>query len=740
METRKWLNNLNEEQIKAIISNEKKIYLQAGAGTGKTTTLTNKIIHYINEFNIKGENILAITFTNNAAKEMKERLKQMIPSQTFPYLTISTFHAFGYSFLKKNIHKFNLKFNSLFVIIDEREANKIIREQINVLNLDKNKYNAQKLQKKILQMKNDKIKKQILSEINLGNIYCHTNKNLKLFFSEEENRIFDFYNKYLEKNNLLDFDDLIIYTYQLLKNNSSLAYFYQKKFSHILIDEFQDIDLIQYQIIKLIGEDNFIFAVGDSNQNIYSFRGSDSSCNDLFLQDFSVQKLALTRNYRSTKNILDKANLLIKNNYNKDDNRFQINLKSNNFFGEKVVYKRFSDASKEAKFISNKIRDLVNNQNYSYKDIAILFRLNALSKEIENSLFIHNIPYFIRGSITLFQRKEIKDFVAYLKVLLFNKNDFYFKRIINVPRRQIGYKTIMKLEQIAIQKQMSLFEAMDHISDDDNIKIKINNLKKIFNKLSDVFYDEQKCNLSNVLSLIDENIKYSEILDKDKDRFAKNDNEKIKKNLSELKKIFIAEDQKQTNNTFLEKLSLLLNKITLSNEKESDDEIPQVLLSSIHKVKGLEFKIVFSVGWDANIFKDGKHDNDSDLFKEERRIAYVAITRAKELLYLTSAKIRFFLREKELSEPVSFLKEMKLITDNSFVFNDNILSKFKQDKNISNNKVTNQVLYRIGDKIMHEIFGKGTILSINKEILTIVFAKPHGIKKILMHHRSWKKI
>ncbi|WP_341266444.1 ATP-dependent helicase [Candidatus Phytoplasma fraxini] len=739
MERHKWLNNLNKEQIDVITSNEQNIYLQAGAGTGKTTTLTTKIIHFINELNIKGNRILAVTFTNNAAQEMKERLKKMIPSYDLDCLMISTFHAFGYSFLKKHIHQLNSNFNSLFDIIDEQKSKKIIKEQINVLNLDKNKYNVPKLQKKILKMKNDQFTTRLRNELMSEDTYFNINKNLNFYYKKEEEQIFSLYNDYLKKNNLLDFDDLIIYTCQLLQNNLSLASTYRNKFSHIFVDEFQDIDLIQYQIIKIIGMDNFVFVVGDPNQTIYSFRGSDAICNELFVKDFKAKIFYLKQNYRSTQKILDKANLLIQHNYNEQNNHFRNDLQSTSSSGEKVVYKSFMNSKQEAKFISNKIIDLVKSQKYNYKDIAVLYRVNMLSAEIENSFLIHNIPYIIKSSMPLYQKKEIKDFISYLKVFLFNKNDFDFKRIINVPQRQIGKKTIIKLEQIAAQNNISLFEALDYISDDDNIKTKIENLKKIFQKLLDFFNDEQKCNLSNVIDGIDEILQYSNLLDKKKDN---NNKEKIKDKLTYLQKIFIEEDKKKKEGTFLEKLSLLLNEITLYNEKSSDDNKSQVLLSSIHKVKGLEFKIIFSIGWESNIFHNDNlvEDDILDKYQEERRIAYVAITRAKELLYLTSAKTRFYSSGKIISKPVSFVQEMKLISENFVSTDEKIFIKRKWDKQILKNKPINKELYKVGDKIMHNIFGKGSILSINEDILTIVFSKPYGIKKILMNHCSWKKI
>ncbi|AYJ01406.1 hypothetical protein CWO85_02745 [Candidatus Phytoplasma ziziphi] len=733
MEKQKYLNNLNEKQKEAIISDKKAIYLHAGAGTGKTTTLTNKIVHLINNLNIDGNNILAITFTNNAAKEMRKRLKEFIPYHDFSYLTICTFHAFGYSFLKQNINYLNSNLTSSFFIIDEKENKKIIKEKMDILKLDKDKYKVKDLIKKISYIKNNKIKKQIFEELEIPK------KINTKFHSSEEQKVFDLYEEYLKNNNFLDFDDLIIYTYQILKNNPSLTSFYQKKFSHILIDEFQDIDLIQYQMIKMISQNNFIFAVGDPNQNIYSFRGADPLCNDLFIKDFQADVLYLDQNYRSTQNILDKANLLIEYNYDEKQNHFKNDLKSNMNHGE-IIYKNFQNDKKESEFIAKKIKKLIKSSKYNYKDIAILYRINQLYKEIENNLIIQHIPYIIKNSISFYQKKEIKDFLAYLKVLLFPKNDFDFKRIINTPPRQIGKTTINKLEQIANEKQISLFEAMDYVPETDTINLKINNLKKTFQKLLKIFHDESKCNLSNCIHLINEEIKYSEILDqkeKDKNNYNKENENKIKNNLDNLQKFFDSENKKQKG-TFVEKLNELLNTITLHSEKDDNDK-SQVLLSSIHKVKGLEFKIVFVIGWEDNIFIDDTEKYGKKNVQEDRRIAYVAITRAKELLFLTSANSRKFLfhnKKNRFARPVSFLEEMKFSKPKENI----IISEPNKYEPIIIKKVANKVSYKAGEKVMHDIFGKGFIIAVNKDILSIIFPKPHGIKKILITHSTLKKI
>ncbi|MDO8057607.1 ATP-dependent helicase [Candidatus Phytoplasma gossypii] len=685
----KWLHNLNKKQLKAVLSEEKAIYLHAGAGTGKTTTLTNRIIYLLNELNINPANILAITFTNNAAKEMKERLQKKFTKDIFGHLTISTFHSLGFKILKKDINELNLILkkdinelnlilqkdinelnldvvNNFFHIIDEKEGIKIIKNSIKELELDKNKYNSIQLKKNCSHFKNAKIKKQILNEldgvIQNDKLFTYDQKyNLDLY-SREEKKIFHSYELFLKKSNFLDFDDLIIYTYRLLKNNSSVSSFYKKKFTHILIDEFQDIDLIQYQIIKIIGQNNFIFAVGDPNQNIYSFRGADNLCNELFLRDFKSKKLCLDYNYRSTKNILDKANLLISYNYDQKGNHFQNVLKNDSSYGREVIYNEFNNEDEESEFISYQIKELVFRHNYNYSDITILYRVNKLYKNIEHSFIINNISYFIKNDFSLYQKKEIKDFISYLRLLIFPGSDIDLKRIINTPPRQIGKQTIKKLEIIAHEKKVSLFEAMNYLSEQDKIKNKINNFQNIFQNLKNLISNEKKCSLDNIIFLIDKEIKYSEIiLSKKKKKIVDNDSETqndILDKLDNLQKIFIAENKEQKEGNFWEKLNILLNKITLLEDNNHQNNKNKVLMSTIHKVKGLEFKVVFIIGFEREFFIQDKNTNYID--KEERRIAYVAITRAKEILYITSSNVRFLNGKKIFLNSVVFLKEMKL--------------------------------------------------------------------------------
>lgn len=746
-----WLKKLNQEQLNIVTSIDKKsLYVIAGAGTGKTRVLTTRIAFLINQLQIPSDKILAITFTNNAVKELRQRLQKICSYEIFSNLSIFTFHSFGNQILKKYISHINSCFNSDFSIIDEQESRTIVKECIKNLNLDKNLFLASDTQKYISKMKIQKIKKEILDKIQFTNQheewFYHSYKKVE-FSSKEYLKIYQHYQTYLQNNNLVDFDDLLIYSYQLLNTNKEVNTFYQKKFSYILIDEFQDIDLIQYQIMKIIGAGCYIFAVGDPNQNIYSFRGADLLCNHLFVQDFKASKKNLTKNYRSTMNILEAANLLISHNYDSKKNFFQNNLQSYLGYGQNIIYQQFLNAQEEAEYIAQKIKKLVQEKQYKFHDIAILYRLNQLSKDIEQSLLLNDIPYRIQGYSAFYQKKEVKDIIAYLQILINPQNNFYLKRIINIPSRNIGSKTIATLEQISEEQQLTLFETIQKITSKDHpLKKKLQIFQKTFQTLSKFFYNSEICNLSNVILLIDNIIHYSKFANKEKKikDLEMKENNIIHINLEELQNILSNLEQKQKEGSFIEKLTSFLNNISLFHEEDQELKTSNnVILSSIHKSKGLEFKVVFAIGWEDNVFSNqvnhsfvnkDKSNHYRLSFQEERRLAYVAITRAKEMLYISSVMERIFFGQHTIAQPVIFIQEMKLKTQN-----DNYIGFRKNEKNINHynffkkqkNATKSFDLYKTGEKLKHPKFGIGIIVSVdkNKNILIMAFKEPYGIKK-----------
>ncbi|MDW3617528.1 MAG: ATP-dependent helicase [Candidatus Phytoplasma pruni] len=738
----KWLKNLNSEQLKAVTYPDRSLFVLAGPGTGKTKILTNRIAYLLEQKHVKSENILAITFANNAAKEMKKNLKKIVNTEFYNF-TIKTFNTLSAQILRKYIDKLNLGMESSFTIISETEGQSIIKENMKKLGIDKDSYKVLEIQSYI-----SKIKKQIAKKKIVNNIPTNETDDLLLkkeyneinFISPEMKQIYDEYCHFLKTNNLVDCDDLIIYSYQLLKNNPSVASFYQQKFAYLLVDEFQDIDLIQYKLIQIIGKKSVIFLAGDPNQTIYRFKDKDVICQMLFEKDFNAAIHTLSANYRSTQNILSKANMLIGHNYeSQPDQPFQQELQSVYDYGEKVVYNDFLTAKQEAKYITKKIQDLIETGKYNYNDICILYRINNLGTDIENHFLLGNMPYSIKNSYSFYQKKEIKDIIAYIRVVLSNKQNFFLKRIINMPKRKIGIKTVKFLEDIAKQHNISsLLESIDYIPQDHNNKAKFVHFKKTLEMIQDIIFNDDTTNLSNIIEKIDDIIGYSRMLNEQEEKLShyNNYNKKLanqekKTNIIRLQEIFSHEDLNHKG-TFLEKLRIVLDKISLFNEDELINDKNKVVLSTIKKTKGLEFKVVFAIGFEDQIFMENLLDKKNSgssppsetLIKEARSLAYLAITRAKELLYISSSGSRFLLGHHFFLKPVSFIKEMQLIS----YFNKKIDKYF-----------ANKHSYRIGDKLIHQTFGQGVLLSIQKNIATISFDENHGVKKILISHSSLMK-
>ncbi|XXP77515.1 MAG: ATP-dependent helicase [Lettuce witches'-broom phytoplasma] len=739
----KWLKNLNSEQLKAVTYPDRSLFVLAGPGTGKTKTLTNRIAYLLEQKNVKSENILAISFSNNAVREMKKNLKKTVNTE-FYNLTIKTFNALSTQILRKYIDKLNFGMDSSFTIISATEGQSIIKENMKKLGIDKDSYKVLEIQNYISKIKKQIAKKEIVNNIPTNekdDLFLKKEYNEINFISPEMKQIYDEYCHFLKTNNLVDCDDLIIYSFQLLKNNPSVASFYQQKFAYLLVDEFQDIDLIQYKLIQIIGKKSVIFLAGVPNQTIYRFKDKDVIRQMLFEKDFNAAIHTLNANYRSTQNILSKANMLIGHNYeSQPDQPFQQALQSVYDSGEKVVYNDFLTAKQEAKYIAKKIKDLIETGKYNYNDICILYRINNLGIDIENHFLLDNIPYSIKNSYSFYQKKEIKDMIAYIRVVLSNKQNFFLKRIINIPKRQIGIKTVEFLEDIAKQHNISsLLEAIDYIPQDHNNKAKFVHFKKTLEMIQDIIFNDDTTNLSNIIEKIDDIIGYSRMLNEQEEKLShynnydkKLANQEKKANIIRLQEIFSHEEDLNHKGTFLEKLRIVLDKISLFNEDELINDKNKVVLSTIKKTKGLEFKVVFVIGFEDQIFMENsldKKNSDSPppsetLIKEARSLAYLAITRAKELLYISSSGSRFLLGHHFFLKPVSFIKEMQLIS----YFNNKIDKYF-----------ANKHSYRIGDKLIHQTFGQGVLLSIKKNIATISFDENHGVKKILISHSSLMK-
>ncbi len=716
--------NLNEKQIEAVTSDYNKPTLViAGAGAGKTKVLISRIEYIINNTEVRPERILAITFTNKAANEIKERVKSLnIHNITW----IGTFHSMCLRILREDFEYLDRRKN--FTIIDEEEQLSIVKEIFRSFQIDTKELRP----KAVLRIIND------IKQKNISPDYIKSNDGMKFYQIESLKnslnsfRVFEEYEKKTIKSNYLDFNDLLNYTAKLLKLDE-MQEKWSSFFDYILIDEYQDTNTVQYEIVRtFVAKNKRIFAVGDPDQMIYGWRGADERVILSFEQDFpNSKKIILTQNYRSTQGILNAANSLVKLN----KNRYKKELIANNTDLSKPIYYLASNTDDESKWVTNKIIKLLK-QGIKNKDIAILYRANFLSRNIEQSLMLNNIKYIIFGGVRFYQRREIKDIIAYLRVI-YTDDELSYTRIINVPKRRISAVSINKISDYGYQNNLNFHEALKEIEKIEIPSMAINSIKAFVEIIDDL--KNNKEDVMNIINFILEKTNYMTTL-KENNEFDRIDN------INELKfalAIFI-----KTNNAtieeFLEELSLY------SNNKENKDN-DYISLMTVHNSKGLEFQNVFLIGMVENIFPSHRA-NFGNLLEEERRVAYVALTRAKERLFISarislnnnpyqSVKSHFYGGN---DVPSRFIKEIgfnNLITEQrEYVKFSNFNSHWFDSRNkkpmgdeLEEEQENN---YQIGDEIVHKIFGNGIIIGINGSLLETSFKPPYYKKSIKFNHKA----
>lgn len=693
------LDELNDVQKEAVTISDGPVLVIAGAGSGKTKVLTTRIAYLLNEKNVDPRSILAITFTNKAALEMKERVASML-GNVGRIIQISTFHSFGLLIIKENLEKFKL--TREFTILDSDDTLLIIKKIMKDNDIDVKQYNPKIIKSRISSAKNS-----MMSPMDLEK-YSLTELDEKVIF------IYQKYEEKLHNNNSLDFDDLLLLPVNLLKNDADLLSKYQERFKYILVDEYQDTNEVQYEFTKLLAKKyKNIYVVGDDNQSIYSFRGSNYRNILNFEKDYKNAKtILLEQNYRSTKNILDAANDIIKNNREKKDKK----LWTLNDTGEKVIVKRANDELDEANYVAKEINKLLQD-GASLNDIAVLYRTNAQSRTIEESMLRNSIPYKVVGSFYFYNRKEIKDLISYLRLVYNHKDDASLMRIINSPKRGIGDKTIENIVLKANDLNISMYEAIDS-GKELNFK----------NLIEEITLASEKTSLTELVDMVLEKSGIKKELLDEKSVEA----EARLENLEEFKSITKSYEEKYgiiSLGEFLEQISLVSD----VTEYKNLDSV--VTLMTVHAAKGLEFKYVFVIGLEEGIFPhNNSFLNNSDL-EEERRLCYVAVTRAREKLYLIAAKRRM-LYGMDSANPISrFINEIsqehKEVIDS--------ISVFAKPTQFTRNIDTN-IDYNCGDKVLHDEFGEGVVVSVEKTILTIAFPHPYGIKMIMKGHKSIRKI
>ena len=708
------LNNLNEMQKKAVLQTEGPVMVMAGAGSGKTRVLTHRIAHLI-DLGIAPSSILAVTFTNKAAREMKERVEKLTGINT-RYMWVSTFHSFCAKFLRIEMKGF-YGYTNDFIIIDEDDSVKIIREILKEFKLDIKEY------------KPALIKSYISKEKNREGV-TFKDPDFERVYNSCKNR----YNERLLKENLLDFDDLITITIELLKDRPETLEKYQYKFQYIMVDEFQDTNIVQYELMKMLAfRHKNIFVVGDQDQSIYSFRGAKIENIDHFLRDFlGTETILLEENYRSTNAILKLANKVIDNN----ENRIKKNLYTNNKADNKPIYYRASSSFDEVMYVVDKIKEF-KRIGYKYSDFAILYRMNSLSRQFEDIFLRYQIPYVIYGGLSFFERKEIKDMVAYLRLILNHDDDFSFRRIVNEPKRKIGNAIIDRLVEIQNINNISLFDSIDHFK---ATGIGYNNLltfKETIIKLGEYLNDESEP-LEKMIDHILDKTGYLKMLQAEED-----EGEVRLDNVRELKTVLkeaFEFHEKSKPYALQQLLSDLALRTDVDNKNEEDD---CVKLMTYHQSKGLEYRFVFMVALEQGIFPSANCFSYKEL-EEERRICYVGITRAKERLYLTNASSRYLYGSFSNQAPSCYIKEMGY--DNMHIVGqlpkkelDDLFTPSKP-KPVEVKEPTQTLSLNVGDKISHKAFGEGTVVQKNGQIVTVAFGAPYGVKKLMESHPSIRKI
>lgn len=712
------LENLNKEQIEAVKHIDGPLLVLAGAGSGKTKVLTTRIAYLIS-LGVSPDNILAITFTNKAAGEMKERISKLVGFSS-KFMQISTFHSFGLKIVKENYEY--LGYDKNFVIFDSDDTLTIIKKILKDKNLDPEKFNPRAIRSQISKLKNDLIDSKKYSSFSL---------------TEFEKVVLEVYKKYeseLIKNNSLDFDDLLILPIKLFEQRKDLLLMYQERYKYILIDEYQDTNEAQYKLTKLLASKyKNICCVGDADQAIYGFRGANYKNILNFESDYkNALVIKLEENYRSSKTILDAANSVIKNN----KNRKSKNLYSNLGIGDKITYYRANSGLDEVKYVVNKIKELKDNL-VSLSDIVILYRTNAQSRVFEDGLMKAGIPYKIVGGLNFYSRMEIKNLLAYLRLICNSNDNVSLERIINVPRRGIGTKTISNLYDKSYLFNVSLYDAIDS-GKELVFKNMIEELKSIKDTMSLVEFIDLVLDKSGLRKeLVDEKTLEADIRLENLEEFKS-----VAKSFEDEMGVVSLDD-------FLLNVSL----ITDNNDFKEDNNA--VSLMTIHAVKGLEFDYVFVVGLEEGLFPHQNSMFSEEELEEERRLCYVAITRCKKKLYLSNARMRLMYGSEQVYPISRFINEI----DANLLENESKVVKYdeknkKIDYNDSSEKIDvkskygdGEMNYKVGDLVYHEIFGMGTITNIilnekdpKKTLLKIAFKLPYGIKTLIYSHKSLRKV
>ena len=635
------LTGMNDKQAKAVQTTEGPLLIMAGAGSGKTRVLTHRIAYLIDEKMINPWNILAITFTNKAAREMRERAIALNPATS--ETLIATFHSMCVRILRREAD--HIGYNRNFTIVDPGEQRTLMKRILKNLNLDPKKWNERAILGTISNAKNDLLD-EVAYEHQAGDMYTQIVAKCYKAYQEE-----------LRRSEAMDFDDLIMMTLRLFDKNPDVLAYYQQRYQYIHVDEYQDTNHAQYQLVKLLASRfKNICVVGDADQSIYGWRGADMQNILDFEKDYPEAKVVLLEeNYRSTKKILQAANEVIKNNRNRRPKK----LWTQNDDGEQIVYYRANDERDEAVFVASTIDNIIREEGKNFKDFAVLYRTNAQSRTIEEALLKSNIPYTMVGGTKFYSRKEIRDVISYLNLIANPADNISFERVVNEPKRGVGPGTLEKIRTFAYEQNMSLLDASANIM-----------LSPIKGKAAQGVYDfaNMILNLRDQLDGLSITEAVEAVLDKSGYLDALSMQQTLEsqariENIEEFMSVTKNFDETNTDGTEdetgIDRLGRFLNDLALiADTDDGDMEAAEVTLMTLHAAKGLEFPVVFLIGMEEGVFPLSRASEEPDELEEERRLAYVGITRAEEILFLTNANTRTLFGKTSYNRPSRFLREI----------------------------------------------------------------------------------
>lgn len=742
------LAGLNPKQKEAVLHTEGPLLIMAGAGSGKTRVLTHRIAYLIEEKNVNPWNILAITFTNKAAREMKERVNGIL-GQGGEDVWVSTFHSMCVRILRRDVDAIGYDRN--FTILDGSDQLTLMKRILKDLNIDPKKYDPRSILGSISNAKNELLTPETYAE------------RQGSFFEEIVARCYDAYQKALRNNQSMDFDDLIMNTIRLFEENENVLTYYQNKFHYLHVDEYQDTNHAQYTLVNMLAARfRNLCVVGDADQSIYGWRGADMQNILDFEKDYNdAVVILLEQNYRSTKSILDAANQVIKNNSNRRDK----NLWTDNQAGDQITYYRADSERDEAQFIVSRIKEEIQANNRSYNDFAVLYRTNAQSRVIEDTLVKSNVPYTMVGGHKFYDRKEIKDIIAYLNIINNPRDGVSFERIINTPKRGIGAASVEKLRNFAQMHDWSMVEAAQNV-DLANISGKAGRMIGEFGAMITQF--QEMIAYLPVTDLVDQVLERTGYLDELKNQRTLEAESRLE-NLEEFRSVTQEFDKRNAAQAEEdaeapeEKLAVFLNDLALVSDLDDyQEESAQVTLMTLHAAKGLEFPIVFLIGMEEKIFPLSRSLMEESELEEERRLAYVGITRAEESLYLTNAFSRTLYGKTQYNQPSRFVAEIdesllnpigiqpqqKAVVFNSTNSYQNTMKAKYQ--HATREPMTNKTAsggenenWNPGDKVQHKKWGTGTVVKVSgssKDVELDIAFPQQGVKRLLAAFAPIEKI